>query len=290
MRDNRNFVKQRLFSRATNSARFTIRQWFSFRRPGLQLLGFLVVVALLVFFGPFGTWAILAVTDRFAFWAATVGVNWIVLHVVVAITIQVFDARSWPLRIGLLLAGAVAAVPGTAVVWLAVAAFMDHRPTDAFGVISLYSQVLVLNLIIGSAVCFLVRRARRIRSSSDAESLAPDREADETTPDAAPAPALLERLPAASRAELLHLRMQDHYVEVHTAVGMELLLMRFRDALREVENVNGLRVHRSHWVARAAVIGVERRRGGSLALRLVNGSEVPVSRSFAPVLKDQGWI
>jgi DNA-binding LytR/AlgR family response regulator len=84
--------------------------------------------------------------------------------------------------------------------------------------------------------------------------------------------------------------MQDHYVEVHTAAGSELLLLRFRDALREVEDVDGLQVHRSHWVARNAVVGVERRGGGRIVLRLVNGSRVPVSRSFAPVLKAQGWL
>ena len=105
----------------------------------------------------------------------------------------------------------------------------------------------------------------------------------------APEAALLARLSERSRGELLHLRMQDHYVEVHTAAGRELLLLRFRDALREVESVNGLQVHRSHWVARKAVAGVERR-GGRIALRLVNGSRVPVSRSFAPELRSRGWI
>ena len=81
--------------------------------------------------------------------------------------------------------------------------------------------------------------------------------------------------------------MQDHYVEVHTAAGSELLLLRFRDALREVEGVDGLQVHRSHWVARNAVARVERRRGGGrVALRLVNGSKVPdqpLVRAGAPI-------
>ena len=81
-------------------------------------------------------------------------------------------------------------------------------------------------------------------------------------PQAAPEAALLARLSARSRAKLLHLHMQDHYVEVNTAAGSELLLLRFRDALREVEDVNGLQVHRSHWVARDAIAGVERRGGG----------------------------
>ena len=78
-------------------------------------------------------------------------------------------------------------------------------------------------------------------------------------------------------------------MEVHTGEGSDLLLLRFRDALREVGELDGAQVHRSHWVARAAVAGVERR-NGRIALRLVNGRLVPVSRSFAPALRDRGWL
>ena len=99
----------------------------------------------------------------------------------------------------------------------------------------------------------------------------------------------MARLSERARGEPLHLRMQDHYIEVHTSRGMEMVLLRFRDALQEVEGVDGMQVHRSHWVARAAVDGVERR-AGRVTLRLVNGTRVPVSRSFAPALRARGWI
>ena len=274
--------------------RFTIREWLNPKVLGLQLLGFLGAVPLLVFLGPFGTWAILALADRFAFWAITVGVNWVVsyafAYVVVNVTSRAFGVFPRQLWFGLFLGSLVAALPGTGAVWLAVAAYLDHRPTDVLGLAQLYLQVLVLNVIIGS-ICFVVTQRVLTRERFDSEPPVSGRSTDDTAASRpAPEPPLLARLPVESRAELLHLRMQDHYVEVHTAVGMELLLMRFRDALREVENVNGLRVHRSHWVAHAAVVSVERRRGGGLTLRLVNGSEVPVSRSFAPTLKDRGWI
>ena len=305
---NRNFVKHRDFSQATGSVQFTIREWFSPKRLGVHLLGLLGTVALLVVLGPFGTWDNLAVADRLAFWAITVGVNWIVAYafayVVFNLTIRAFGSRTRTLWAGLLLASVIAALPGTGAVWLAVATYLDHRPTDAFGVIELYLKVAVLNVSIGAIVFLLTRRARmrvrlEVESPPEVESSPPERSTDTAAShdahgrgahDAAVEPALLARLPAESRGALLHLRMQDHYVEVHTAVGMALLLMRFRDALREVEDADGLRVHRSHWVARAAVVGVERRRGGSFVLRLVNGNEVPVSRSFAPTLKDQGWV
>ena len=268
----------------------TIREWFSARLLALQLLAFLVTISLLVFLGPFGTWASLPVSDKLAFWATSVGVNWILAYFAIVITLRALERLTWSLWAGVLLAGLVAALPGTGIVWLVVDRYMDYRPTDLSGLGRLFLQLWVLHLIIGSGALMFIRFFM-IRRRAAVESTPPDRTAEEAKNSPATSdPPLLARLPAESRAELLHLRMQDHYVEVHTAAGMELLLLRFRDALREVENVNGLRVHRSHWVARAAVVGVERRRGGGLMLHLVNGNEVPVSRSFVHVLKAEGWI
>ena len=263
---------------------FAIREWPGTKRACLHVFSFLVTVALLVYLGPFGTWDSLSAFDRLLFWTTAVGANWLAGHIVFRLTIRTFRTRGWPVWAGLVIAGLVTALPGTGTVWLVVAIYLDYQPADVSGVIRLYTQVFVLHLTIGSLVFHLVEKALRQRET-DTESSSPDERMD-TAPEAA----LLARLSARSRAELLHLRMQDHYVEVHTAAGSELLLLRFRDALREVEKVNGLQVHRSHWVARGAVAGVERRGGGRIILRLVNGNRVPVSRSFAPALKAQGWI
>ena len=296
--DNRKFVKHRNFSRAKERVRLAIREWSGISRPGLHLTGFLVTVALLVYLGPFGTWVSLSVSDRVVFWMASVGVNWLVGLVALNVTIRAFRARKWPLWAGVLLAGLIAALPGTGTVWMMVTAYLDYRPSGLSDAAGLYGQVLVLHLLIGPLVFHFVDRSLRQREagpestsvkSSPVESTPPARRVD-PEPTSASRAALLDRLPARSRADLLHLRMQDHYVEVHTAAGSEMLLLRFRDALREVEGIDGLRVHRSHWVARAAVAGVERAGGGRLTLRLVNGARVPVSRSFAPALKAQGWI
>ena len=294
---NRKFVKHRNISRVAGNisrvadgVRFTIREW----RPGtkrlcLHIFSFLVTVALLAYLGPFGTWALLADSDRLLFWTATVGANWSLGYIAFDVTIRSFRIRRWPTWGGLVLAALVAALPGTGAVWLVVVIYLDYRPSGISPIIELYTQVFVLHLIIGSLVAFhLIERLRRLETSK--ESSPPGESVDIVPSQAAPEAPLLARLPARSRAELLHLRMQDHYVEVNTAAGSELLLLRFRDALREVEDVNGLQVHRSHWVARSAVAGVERRGGGRVALRLVNGSRVPVSRSFTPVLRARGWI
>ena len=247
-----------------------------------------MAAALLTYLGPFGTWTDLSVADRLVFWTTTVGVNWFVALVVFNVTIKAFESRNRPVWAACLLSSLIAALPGSATVWLAAAVYLDYRPTNMSGTVGLYAQVLVLHLLIGSVASYAIRRS--LRKPGEAELRPADETSGTEASHAPPEAALLARLSAGARADILHLRMQDHYVEVHTAVGMEMLLLRFRDAIREVEGVDGLRVHRSHWVARAAVARVERRRGGAVVLHLVNGSKVPVSRSFAPALREQGWF
>ena len=51
----------------------------------------------------------------------------------------------------------------------------------------------------------------------------------------------------------------------------------------------GMRVHRSWWVARAAVVGVEVE-GRNLKLRLSNDLRAPVSRASVAKLRQVGWL
>ena len=55
----------------------------------------------------------------------------------------------------------VAALPGTAMVWLAAAVYLDYRPTNMSGIAGLYAQVLVLHLLIGSLASYTIRRSLR---------------------------------------------------------------------------------------------------------------------------------
>lgn len=82
--------------------------------------------------------------------------------------------------------------------------------------------------------------------------------------------------------------MEDHYVRVFTDAGESLVLLRLSDAIAEVQEVPGLQIHRSHWIARAAVARMERLPDGRLRLHLVNGSVLPVSRTFAKQVREAG--
>lgn len=97
------------------------------------------------------------------------------------------------------------------------------------------------------------------------------------------------RLSARRRtARLIALQAEDHYVRVHTDAGSELISMRFADALAELAQANGHRVHRSWWVAAEAIETIRWRRGSGEA-RLQGGLVAPVSRNHAAALKQAGW-
>ena len=101
--------------------------------------------------------------------------------------------------------------------------------------------------------------------------------------------ALRLRLSAKRRsARLIALEAEDHYVRVHTDAGSELLSMRFSEALQELAQAYGFRVHRSWWVAADAIEAVRWNRGGGEA-RLSGGLVAPISRSSAPAVKEAGW-
>jgi len=100
----------------------------------------------------------------------------------------------------------------------------------------------------------------------------------------------LERLKGNLKgADLYAVEAEDHYVRLHTSNGSSLVLFRLADAAAALEGHEGARVHRSWWVARAAVTGATRR-GAQTVLKLQNGVEAPVSRSQATALRRAGWF
>jgi DNA-binding LytR/AlgR family response regulator len=72
-------------------------------------------------------------------------------------------------------------------------------------------------------------------------------------------------------------------------LGSDLVLLRLRDALGELDGIEGAQVHRSWWVARDAVESVERD-GRSVRLVLPRGIAAPVARSRIAELTKAGWF
>lgn len=209
---------------------------------------------------------------RLAYWAGmlTIGTVWggVILRLV-------FPARAAASNPWLrtILYALVIAGPLTGLVWL-VNGRLLHAPIPLRALASLFVSVALVTLMI-TAVNVLAGRRRAAAAPTSA----------------APAPPrFLERLPAKLRgAEIWAVESEDHYLRLHTSQGQDLILMRLSDAVAELEGIEGAQVHRSWWVARGAI--AEARRGdGRATLTLKDGSEVPVSRTYARRLREHGWI
>lgn len=101
-------------------------------------------------------------------------------------------------------------------------------------------------------------------------------------------PRLGARLGLRCSGDILALKVEDHYVRIYTASGSQLVLMRLSDAVAEMDGIEGLKVHRSWWIARRAVGDVRLgRRGGRLTL--CNGLQAPIARSALGSVRAAGW-
>lgn len=98
-------------------------------------------------------------------------------------------------------------------------------------------------------------------------------------------PDFLRRLSPRTRGTLWALSSERHYVRIRTDAGTELVLMRLGDAIDQCRHLDGIRIHRSHWVARAGMARVDRT-GGKLLVVLRDGTVLPVSRSRAGAALD----
>ena len=146
----------------------------------------------------------------------------------------------------------------------------------------------LLNLMLVFALCILAQEAAAevwpeswskrggVIGAIDFKAGAPP-EAPADVMKATVLPRLLRRIEPEYQGEIWAITVRDHYVDVQTSLGKVSLLMRFSDAVEEVDGVPGGQVHRSHWVAWAGV-GSVARDGGKVTLQLRNGDQIPVSR------------
>lgn len=102
-------------------------------------------------------------------------------------------------------------------------------------------------------------------------------------------PRLYARLSPRFEGDILALESEDHYVRVHGARQSELLLLRLRDAISEMDDVPGEQTHRSWWVARDAVAEVSGT-GRNREIRLASGRIVPVARDSVERLQRSGFF
>jgi len=240
--------------------------------PTRNLLLVLSVGLLLGRIGPVGTFSELSPGARYLYWGALTPLLWAQTGLILAWMRQ----AAWGRRLGWPLAPTLAALAGAVPTLFEVAwaegisrvggALTPLSMLKTYGDVCLFALALALPL-------------DRVGGMALAPAARP-------TPADRPCP-FLDRLPPRLGRQLLALSAEDHYLRVHTAQGDDLLLCRLSEAEAELAGFPGLRVHRSWWVARAAVTG-GRRLGEKQVLTLSNGLEVPVSRTYLQAARAAG--
>ncbi|MGH1367494.1 MAG: LytTR family DNA-binding domain-containing protein [Maritimibacter sp.] len=224
--------------------------------------------------GPFGTDAALPLVPRLAYWLFVAALGFGLGSAVSTFVAETLRARQVSLWLAVVLAGAMAGIVNFAALllinWLVFRLGVNDTPY----LIGLAVNVVIISIIIAGAY---VSINRHIRDATDSDTSAPN------------PVRILERLPLEKRGALISLSVQDHYTEVVTTGGSELVLLRLSDAIAEVGDTPGLQVHRSHWVATKAVKAAKRD-GARAILTLADGRDIPASRTYIPALKDAGVL
>jgi hypothetical protein len=140
-------------------------------------------------------------------------------------------------------------------------------------------------LVAGPAAALIAWAEGRQAGAAAPRPAAPAR----TVPDLADATDTTDALPSPLLATALCLQMEDHHVRVHLPTHSRLHLATLNQAIAAMEEGRGRQVHRSWWVARAAVKGWEEE-GRTLFLRLANDLRVPVARARVAALRADGWL
>lgn len=249
-----------------------------------HLAQYLLIAILLVFLQPFGMFPGQPLV-RLGYWLAILAIFGMAMMPVTAKIIRstgAFDDFSrWSGIFGCVL---FATMPMTFVVhaieywgWSIASARLGEdlthmRPSrDAAGLIALFSQLLAINLLAIGVNSLFILALHGLQSEEKSKAVAGIR--------------FLSRLPDHLGTQLLHLQMEDHYLRATTVNGSDLILMRFRDALQELADFDGLQVHRSWWVARNAVTKLSRQ-GRKIELLMMDGTRVPVSAAFRKTVED----
>lgn len=177
---------------------------------------------------------------------------------------------------------------GTVAVLIPLYIFYDPAVIPRFSTTLLFIWLVMILILAGAAIMGAQFLRPKPSEKNEESNIADPSELNEHR--AKVPPKILLRLPIyLQSAELYALSAEDHYVRVHTSKGDELVLMRFSDAVLETGDVEGLRVHRSWWVAKAAIANVKAK-GRSAEITLKNTRKAPVSRNERKTIRDLGWI
>lgn len=238
-------------------------------RDPIVLVSVGVLSGLLVVSGPFGSYVSMTLAQRFSFWvpAALIGS-------VVGLVIECFVAR-WPGMADERRASIVAALLSTLILTVPMQflmmRFIAASRSDLSGLVDIALLIFFSNL----GICSLRRAWKEPPRIEPIPSAVPEPQQ---------LPPFVSRLAADLQAPVALITGRNHHIDIETDLGSTSLFMRFSDAVLQMQPVEGMQVHRSHWVAFRRMRRVER-----IGQRhfLVTDAEmrIPISKSHIDALR-----
>lgn len=260
----------------------TLREMQILGRSPRLWLTFGAVVLLFAVTGPYGSAEQLAFLPRFAYWLLLHAGAWFFALTFAVMADVLLSARLDNMFLRMLIGSAVATLPIGLVIGVLEWSWFGVPPSWP-GYLNALPTILPLSAIF-CVISYLAMSGDSTANPRPGPASSHDTKAEPIAErDSIP---LLDRLKVENRGRLLQISVEDHYSRIRTSRGSELVLLRFTDALRETGAAEGLQVHRSHWVASEFAEGL-RSANGKLALVLKDGSEIPVSRTYAVDVRKQ---
>ena len=262
----------------------TLRELQVFQRSRRFWATFVTVVLIFALTGPYGTFARLMPGTRLGYWLALHAMAWSIA-IIFSIVAEILLRKRMASMFARMMTGSIiAALPIGFGIGFVDLAFFGTVPTLAG---SLRQSLTSIPLCL--IFCFLtyLTMHRQIAVAAEGPSNEKPAATSVKTQEIRDLPAqapILSRLKPENRGALIRLAVRDHYTEVVTSRGRELVLLRFGDALREIGDTEGMRLHRSHWIAADHVAGLKRD-NGKLFIVTRDGAEMPVSRPYADAVR-----
>lgn len=229
------------------------------------------LIGLGIFGAPFGTNE-LSLSERLVYWGLVmVGVS-VIMECLLYLAVTHQEMRRFRYLPLIFATVALAAVPG-AIVVTSVEVLVVNEPLTFRGLARIWAAVTFIGFLV-ALVEYPPSSRRSGRAHADTGKGA----------DYQPGHIFLNRLDPGMGSHLVSLSIRDHYLEVVTKGGRQMLLMSLADAEAELADYRGMRVHRSHWVALDAVNQLHRH-GHKWLVETVVGETLPVSRDLGPALK-----
>lgn len=272
-----------------------------FRRALLESWAMLILTAIVAFLGPFGSYLGGDFLTRCWMWALMLAGTYIVVRPVIMLC-RWMEAKAHLPRGFVVNSGVIVTAFPLALLW-------RYNAPEATKLLGSFTALVPFTLLCSVAVLVVIWWAERTDAhlryyfSGDGsgflpEPIMPAASAPAAQPALTPPPAprldgskprLRARLSKGFDGDILALESEDHYVRVHGVRQSELLLLRLRDAIQEMDGCPGAQTHRSWWVARDAVAGVVAN-GRNREIRLVNGMRIPVARDSVFRLEQAGFL